>query len=172
MTPALMRNLLALTSPQFSGAPVSDAGGAATVGTAVDRTIINPSGGSGSTAVGESTPYAGAGGLAMSCDLIAQAGAVNAGTFTLDTKLQHNDVSTGGDSGWADYTPPDGVAAHAAVTQITTANSLGRRVIDLSAAKRYIRTKRTVVLAGGATSLLACDTITLGGFQNPPIANS
>lgn len=72
-------------------------------------------------------------------------------TPTLAVKLQHNDVSTGGDSGWADV--PSG-----AFTGLTDAAHSPQTIhLQKNALKKYVRSYRDI----GGTSSPAYDTSVL-----------
>lgn len=106
--------------------------------------------------------------LALSCKLVAQTGAVTGGpaTQTLDAKLQDSaDNST-----FADYVPPRGVAADAAIAQITAVNTMKTKDIDLSTARRYVRVVEVAALTGGASPTLAVEShVVLGGADGRPV---
>jgi hypothetical protein len=107
-----------------------------------------------------------------SCKLVAKTGATS-GTptsFTEDVKLQHADTVGGT---YTDYTPsvpnPGGSGA---VGQITAANTIRDRAIDLKTAKAFIRAVATTAFVGGTAPTVLCDvTIILGGADTLPIAD-
>lgn len=70
-------------------------------------------------------------------------------SFTADAKIQD---SADGSTGWADYTPPNGGSG--SVVQITAADTLNKRAVDLSGAKRYIRVVEVVAFVGGTSPTL------------------
>jgi len=80
-------------------------------------------------------------------------------SFTVDAKLQHSDQSG---SGFTDL-------SGAAVTQVTAANTLVAKKIDLSGAKRYIRAVTTVSFTGGTSPNVArAALVILGGADVVP----
>jgi hypothetical protein len=102
------------------------------------------------------------GSLAMSCVLVRNTGATTGApsTQTLDVKLQD---SADGSTGWADITG-------AALTQKTTATAgLDQLDVDLSGAKRYIRTVEVTAFSGGTTPATpnAVEVILGGGSRLP-----
>jgi len=151
MNPAFMKDGAAWLSPQIGTAPAASAAGSVN-GAAVDRVLPGV-----------------APGLALSCDLVAQTGAATGGptTQTLDAKIQD---SPDGSTGWADYIPP-GAASVAAIPQITAINTLARKRVDLSGARRYIRVVTTVGFTGGSSPTLGnAVVVELCGLENPPTA--
>ncbi len=106
-----------------------------------------------------------------SCVLVAKTGAL-AGTpttQTFDAKLQHSDTLAGV---YADFVPsvpqptPSG-----AVAQITTADTIKKRSIDLKTAKAFIRVVGTTAFTGGTTPTMGSDaTLILGGADVLPTA--
>jgi len=145
-----MKDSAAFLSPQIGTVPSATVAGGAVNGTGIDRE--NPG-----AAVG----------LALSCDLVAVSGAIVGAptTQTIDAKIQDSaDNAT-----FADY-KPDGVTV-AAIAQITAANTLARKRVDLSNARRYIRVVTTTAFTGGASpSFASAVFVELGGLQNPPTA--
>lgn len=118
-----------------------------TDGTGVDRSLI---------------------GMPMSCKLVASSGAT-VGAITADVKLQ----DSADNSAWADYVPPrgptgttPGVAADGAAPQLTGANQLTEKSIDLSSARKYVRARS--VVAGGGTSLAVEAHIVFGAGDTLP----
>lgn len=102
----------------------------------------------------------------LSCVLVAVSGAVSGSPSaqTLDAKLQD---SADGSTGWADYVPAG--AGSGAITQITAANTLARKNIDLSKAKRHIRVVEVVGFTGGTSPTLgAQEVVVLGGADVLP----
>ena len=87
---------------------------------------------------------------------------VGAGTTpVLDAKIQDSaDNST-----FADYTDPS-TGALAAVAQITTINTIAKKAVNLSKAKRYIRVSETTT----GTAVLAGEVVVLGGADTLPVA--
>jgi hypothetical protein len=103
-------------------------------------------------------------GRANSCVLHGQTGATEGGpaSLTYDLKLQD---SADGSTGWADI-------SGASLTQIVAASTAGKKNVNLSAAKQYIRAVEVITLTGGSTPKLnASSTVVLGGFDVPlPVA--
>ena len=149
-SPALMKDGGAFASPQIGNVPLAASAGTRN-GTGIDRT--NPGA---------------APGMALSCDLVAKTGATTGGptSFTVDAKIQ----DSADNASFADYVPP-GAASAAAIATITTANTLARKRVDLSGARRYIRVVEVVAFVGGASPTIGVDeTVELFGLQNPPTA--
>lgn len=107
-------------------------------------------------------------GMPNSCKIVANSGAT-VGAITADVKLQDSaDNAT-----FADYVPPrgptgttPGVAADGACPQLTGANQLQEKNVDLSSARQYIRLRS--VVAGGGTSLAVEAHITVGAGDTLP----
>jgi hypothetical protein len=79
---------------------------------------------------------------------------------TVDGKLQD---SADGTTGWGDL-------AGAAVAQLTADNAEGQVNVDLSGAKRYIRTVATVAFTGGTTPAIpVAAEVVLGGATELPV---
>lgn len=82
---------------------------------------------------------------------VISVGAVDAGTFTLDGKLQHSDTDV--DGNYADVaTNPQNTKV--ALTQMTTANKVQHLEVDCRGLKRFVRMVFTVAFAGGGAALL------------------
>lgn len=100
-------------------------------------------------------------GFPQSCVLFAMVGAATGtpAAQTYDVKLQHSDDG----SSWQDL---DG----AALASITADNATAKRDIDLSTAKRYVRTHETMAFTAGTTPawIIGCIVI-LGGSARPAI---
>ena len=99
-------------------------------------------------------------GTPESCVLHANAGAATGSPTaqTLDVKIQHSDDGTS----WADLTG-------AAITQITADDAEAEKDVDLTTAKRYIRTHRTVALTGGTSPTWpVSEILILGGPSLTP----
>lgn len=95
----------------------------------------------------------------MSCVLVGEVGTVSGGSLTsFDLKLQD---SADGATGWADI-------SGAAITQITTADSLGFVDVDLSGAKQFVRAVATTAVTGGTVPVYGL--VVLGGAQKKPAA--
>lgn len=127
--------------------------------------LANSAGTRNGTGVDRATP---GGTLYMGCTLSALLGA-ETGTptsFTADFKLQDSaDNST-----FADYVPPGGVAADAAVTQMTAGSAISDVDIDLSGARRYIRVVETIAITGGTSPKVpASSTLLLYGADRTPV---
>lgn len=105
-----------------------------------------------------------------SCVLVGETGAVTGAPTgqTLDAKVQD---SADGATGWADYVPPGGVAADGAIAQITAVNTQAKKNIDLSGAKKFIRTVEVTTLTAGTTPKIGARTsLILGGPVEHPTA--
>lgn len=104
----------------------------------------------------------------QSCKLATQTGATS-GTptsFTVNAKVQD---SADGSTGWADYVPPRGVAADAAITALAAASAVGTKDIDLSSAKRYVRVVEVTAFVGGTAPTVGCvSELVLGGADFLP----
>lgn len=127
--------------------------------------LANAAGTRNGTGVDRATP---GGALYMGVTLSAILGA-ETGTptsFTADFKIQDSaDNST-----FADYVPPGGVAADAAVTQMTAGSSIAEVDIDLSGAKRYIRVVEVIAITGGTSPKVpASSTLSLYGADRTPV---
>jgi hypothetical protein len=149
-SPAIMKDGAAFASPQIGTVPAASAAGTVN-GTGIDRLGLG------------SAP-----GMALSADLVAETGATTGGptSFTVDAKIQ----DSADNSSFADYVPP-GAASAAAITTITVANTLARKRVDLSGARRYIRVVTVVAFVGGASPTVGNATfVELFGLQNPPTA--
>lgn len=77
-------------------------------------------------------------------------GAVNAGTFTVDGKLQHSDTDVDGNYVDAAVNAQNPAVA---IAQLTAINTHAALEIDTTGLKRFIRMVHTVAMAGGATGL-------------------
>jgi hypothetical protein len=109
-------------------------------------------------------------GMYQSCVLTTDTGVTSGSptSFTVNAKIQH---SADGSTGWADYTPPGGAAADAAITAITAASTQEKKSIDLSGAYQYVRISETVAFVGGtAPTVGACSKLILGGAPALPAA--
>lgn len=96
-----------------------------------------------------------------SCVLVAVSGAVSGSPTaqTLDAKLQESDDQ----STWSDV--PGG-----AIAQITAANSIAEKDVNLRGRKRYIRVSETVGFTGGTSPTLgAASFVILGGADKEPV---
>lgn len=104
-----------------------------------------------------------------SCVLVGETGAISGAPTaqTVDVKLQDSaDGVT-----FADYVPPGGVAADAAIQQITAANTQRTKNIDLGAAREFIRTVETTTLTAGTTPTIGARSgLVLGGAVDLPTA--
>ncbi len=98
----------------------------------------------------------------QSCKLVLATGAATGApdSFTADLKIQ--DCATSGGS-YTDYVPPRGVAADAAVTQITADNTVSQKDVDLSGAKQFLKLVEVLAMTGGTSpkqamvsSLIVC----------------
>lgn len=92
-------------------------------------------------------------------------------SFTLDSKLQHNTVSTAGDGGWADA---DACGLDSPTTadlvQITAVNTEKRKAFNLNPAKQFIRVQGILAFVGGTTPKLNYGAvIVLGGSVDKPV---
>lgn len=103
----------------------------------------------------------------LSCKLICSVGAATGGPDpqSVDCKLQD---SADGSTGWADYTNPT-TETTAAVTQITADDTLEELNVNLSSAKKFIRTVTVVAFTGGSTpAIIVAPSVVLGGASVEP----
>lgn len=104
-----------------------------------------------------------------SCVLVGETGAVTGAPSAQNLAVKLQDSADG--VTFADYVPPGGVAADAAITTITAANTQARKDIDLSAARDYIRTVETASFTGGTSPTIgASSRLVLGGADSLPTA--
>jgi succinate dehydrogenase/fumarate reductase flavoprotein subunit len=103
----------------------------------------------------------------QSVKLVAQTGAIAGAPAaqTYDAKLQDSaDNST-----FADYVPPRGVAADAAITQITAANTAAEKNIDVSSSRRYLRAVGTAGFTAGTSPTIGAEAhLVIGGGDTLP----
>lgn len=127
--------------------------------------LANSAGTRNGTGVDRATP---GGTLFLGCTLQAIIGTVTGSpsSFTADFKLQDSaDNST-----FADYVPPGGVAADAAVTQQTAGSAIVDVDIDISGARRYIRVVEVIAITGGTSPKVpASSTLLLYGADRTPV---
>lgn len=100
--------------------------------------------------------------------LITESGAVAGAPSaqTLDAKIQD---SADGSTGWADFLPAG--AGSGSITQITAANSIARKRVNLMTAKQFIRVVQTAgFTAGTAPTIGAASVVVLGGADEEPPA--
>jgi hypothetical protein len=81
-------------------------------------------------------------------------------------KLQHSDTDV--DGNYVDF-KPDGTAASGAITTIAAANTMGRKSIDLSGSKKWVRLYEANAFVGGTSPKVGTGSfLLLGGAVEKP----
>lgn len=104
-----------------------------------------------------------------SCVIVQAVGATSGApsSFTSDVKMQHSDTDV--DGNYVDYQPA-GTAASGAITTITAANTVGRKSIDLSGAKKFVRLYEVnAFVSGTSPKVSTASLIVFGGAVEKPV---